>query len=81
MRKMYEIKKEEYKRDTDKELEMTEDEFIDLMKHNLHAAAVDVVFFASLFAITILLRALMPDTPDDEDARITNVHKFMLKAR
>jgi hypothetical protein len=78
IRELYEKKKEEYEKDTGKVLDMTESEFIDLVRQNIKNQLVDVVFYATLFALVIGLKALAPD--DDEDPIVKNQYKFILKA-
>jgi hypothetical protein len=78
IRELYEKKRADYKADTNKELEMTEDEFIDLVRANIKNQLVDVLFYATLWAIFLGLKALAPD--DDEDPVIKNQWKFALKA-
>jgi hypothetical protein len=78
IRELYEKKRADYKADTNKELEMTEDEFIDLVRQNIKNQLVDVLFYAGLWAIFLGLKALAPD--DDEDPVIKNQWKFALKA-
>lgn len=77
IREMYEKKKADYERDTGKVLDMTESEFIDLVRQNIKNQLVDVVFYATLIALVFGLKALAPD--DDEDPIVKNQYKFMLK--
>jgi hypothetical protein len=78
IRQLYEKKRADYKADTDKELEMTEDEFIDLVRQNIKNQLIDVLFYAALWAIFLGLKAMAPD--DDEDPIVKNQWKFALKA-
>ena len=78
LRKMYEKKKNEYESDTNKTLEMTETEFIDLVRQNIKSQVVDVVFLATVFALILALKANEPD--DDESALVKNQYKFYMKA-
>jgi hypothetical protein len=77
MRELYEKKKADYENDTGKTLEMTESQFIDLVRQNIKNQLLDTLFYATLFAITLGLKAL-PD--DDDDEIVKNQYKFMLKA-
>ena len=77
MRELYEKKKADYENDTGKELEMTESEFIDLVRQNIKNQLLDVLIYASLFALTLGFKAL-PD--DDDDPIVKNQYKFLLKA-
>jgi glycine cleavage system H lipoate-binding protein len=78
VRNLYEKKKADYEKDTGKELEMTEDEFIDLVRRNIKNQLLDVLIFIALLGIYFGLKANMPD--DDEDPAVRNRWKFMLKA-
>ena len=78
IRELYEKKRAAYKAETDKELKMTEDEFIDLVRQNIKNQMLDVLLYATLWAIFLGLKALAPD--DDEDPAIKNQWNFMLKA-
>jgi hypothetical protein len=77
MRKLFEKKKADYENDTGKTLEMTESEFIDLVKQNIKNQLLDTLVYAGLFALTLGLKAL-PD--DDDDPIVKNQYKFLLKA-
>ncbi len=78
MRELYEKKKQDYEKDTDKELKMTEDEFIEMVRSNIRNQIVDVIFFATLLSLVAMLKANAPD--DDEDPRVKNQYKFLLRA-
>lgn len=78
LRELYQKKKDDYEKDTDKELEMTESQFIDLVRGNIKNQMLDVVYFATLIAIVAGLKANAPD--DDEDPLVKNQYKFLLKA-
>ena len=78
VRQLYEQKKADYERDTGKELEMTEDEFIDLVRRNIKNQLLDVLIFIALLGIYFGLKANLPD--EDEDPAVRNRWKFMLKA-
>ena len=77
MRELYEKKKADYENDTGKTLEMTESEFMDLVRQNIKNQLLDVLVYASLFALSLGLKAL-PD--DDDDEIVKNQYKFLLKA-
>jgi hypothetical protein len=77
MRELYEKKKADYENDTGKTLEMTESQFIDLVRQNIKNQLLDTLFYATLFAITLGLKAL-PD--DDDDEIVKNQYRFLLKA-
>lgn len=78
IRQLYDKKKSDYETDTGKELDMTESQFIDLVKQNTKNQMVDLLFYAGLMALTFGIKALPPD--DDENPLITNQYKFLLKA-
>jgi hypothetical protein len=78
MRQLYEKKKSDYELDTGKELKMTESEFMDLVRKNIKAQLVDVIFLTTLLALYFGMKANAPE--DDEDEAIKNQYKFMLRA-
>lgn len=78
MRQLYEKKKADYELDTGKELKMTESEFMDLVRKNIKAQLVDVIFLTTLLALYFGMKANAPE--DDEDEIVKNQYKFMLRA-
>jgi hypothetical protein len=78
MRELYEKKKSEYETDTGKTLEMDENEFLDLVRQNTKSAALDLLFYAALWALYAGIKANMPD--DDEDEATKNQWRYALKA-
>jgi hypothetical protein len=78
MRQLFEKKKADYEAETGKTLEMTEAEFMDLVRKNIKAQLIDALFMIGLFSLFLGLKALAPD--DDEDENVKNAHKFMLRA-
>lgn len=78
MRKMFDKKKYDYEQDTGKTLNMTESEFIDLVRKNIKGQLIEVIFLLSLIALIAGLKALAPD--DDEDDAVRNQYKFLLRA-
>lgn len=78
LRQMYEKKKNEYESDTNKTLEMTETEFMDLVRQNIKSQMVDVIFLAIVFSLVAALKANEPD--DDESPLVKNQYKFYMKA-
>jgi hypothetical protein len=78
MRQLFDKKKAQYKEETGKDLEMTESEFIDLVRQNIKAQLMDVIFLLTLTALFLGLKAAAPD--DEEDEAVRNRHKFMLRA-
>lgn len=78
MRQLWEKKKADYETETGKKLNMTQDEFMDLVRKNIKSQLVDTLFMLTLFSFYLGLKALAPD--DDDDPRVKNFHKFMLRA-
>ncbi len=78
MRELFEKKKADYEKDTGKTLNMTETEFIDLVRSNLRSQMYDVMFLTTMFILVAALKANMPD--DDEDAATKAQYRFMVKA-
>lgn len=78
MMQLYEKKKETYERETGKKLEMTSDEFIDLVRQNIKNQAADLMMYLALTGLIFGARALAPDD-DDEDRYAKNRHKFLLR--
>lgn len=78
MREMWEKKKEEYERETGKTLNMTEGEFMELVRRNVKSQLIDTMFFLTMIALVAGLKAAAPD--DDEDALVKNQYKFIVRA-
>lgn len=78
MSKMYEKKKIDYKRNTNKDLDMTYDEFVDLMRQNIKNQIRDVLFYTVLMSLYFAVKANTPDK--DADLYEKNYHKFMVRA-
>lgn len=74
---LYNAKKAEYEKDTGKVLEMTEAQFIDLVRQNIQSQMTDFLFYASLTLLIFGAKAAVPD--DDEDAASKNRYKYMLR--
>lgn len=77
MRQLYEKKKADYEKDTGKTLEMTEDQFIDLVRQNIRGQLLDVIFLTSLFILISALKAYAPD--DEEDPAVKAQYRFVVK--
>lgn len=77
LRKLYEKKRDDYKKDTNKDLEMTETEFIDLVRKNVKNQLYDTIFLLSLYALFLGLKANAPD--DEEDPVVKNQYKYLLR--
>ena len=78
MKDLYQKKSDEYKRDTGKDLEMTQEQFMDLVRQNVRNQMLDTLFLLTMFSLVLALKAIPPD--DDEDPMVKNQYKFMLKA-
>lgn len=78
VRDLYEKKRKEYKENTGKDLDMTEDEFISLVNQNIKNQVTDLVILLSLMTLLAGLKAAAPD--DDEDAIVKNQWKYYVKA-
>jgi hypothetical protein len=78
MRKLWEQKRQEYQEDTGKELNMTESEFMDLVRSNLRNQIMELAILLTLTALVMGLKAFAPD--DDEDKRVINSYKFLIRA-
>ena len=77
MMELYEKKKETYERETGKTLEMTPDEFIELVRQNIKNQAADLMLYIALTALFFGARALAPD--DDDDKYAKNQHKYLMR--
>ena len=78
MREMWENKKAEYERETGKTLNMTESEFMDLVRRNVKNQMLDTMFFLTMIGLVAALKANAPDK--DEDPLVKNQYKFLMKA-
>ena len=78
VRDLYEKKRDEYKEKTNKDLDMTEDEFISLVNQNIKNQVTDLVILLSLATLLAGLKAAAPD--DDEEALVKNQWKYYVKA-
>lgn len=78
VRELYEKKRKEYKEKTNKDLDMTEDEFISLVNQNIKNQVTDLVILLSLMSLLAGLKAAAPD--DDEEPIVKNQWKFYVKA-
>jgi len=78
MRELYEQKKIDYLKDTGKVLNLTEDQFIDIVRSNIKNQIFDVLFLCTILSLIVGLKVYTPDK--DEDPHIKNSYAFMLKA-
>jgi hypothetical protein len=77
VRELYDKKREDYLKSTGKPLNMTEDQFIELVNRNIKNQAVDAVMLLSLMSILAMLKA---NAPDDEDPLVKNQWAYLVKA-
>ena len=78
MRTLFEKKKADYENDTGKTLNMTEAEFLDLVRKNIKSQAIDLTIMLSLVGLVLALKAYSP--PDDEDPAVKSQYRFMVRA-
>jgi len=78
IRELYEKKKADYEKNTGKELELTSDQFTDLVRNNIRNQMYDTIFLLALLSLGLALKAAAPDK--DEDAAVRNQYKFLMKA-
>lgn len=76
MRELYEKKKADYEKDTGKELNMTEAQFIELVRGNIKSQAIDLVFYTAMLILVAGIKNL-PD--DEEDPAVKNQYRFFVK--
>jgi len=77
MKELYQKKKADYEKDTGKTLNMSETQFIDLMRNNIKNQMTDVLFYLGLTMLFIGAAAAAPDK--DEDRAVANRYKYMLR--
>ena len=77
MKKLYEAKKADYEKETGKTLNMTEKQFIDLVRKNITNQMTDVLFYLGLTMLFIGAKAIAPDK--DDDKATVNRYRFMLR--
>jgi hypothetical protein len=77
VRQLYEKKRAEYAAETGKTLNMTEAQFIDLVRANIRNQIYDVMFLTTMILLVASLKAAMPD--DDEDLAVMNQYRFIIK--
>jgi hypothetical protein len=75
----YENKRAQYKKETGKELKMTEREFIDMLNQNVRSQMIDVVFYLTLTGIFLLLHSLESDNDDEPDKAMRNRYKYLMR--
>jgi hypothetical protein len=75
----YEKKRDQYKKETGKELKMTEREFVDMLNQNVRSQMVDVMFYLTLTGIFLLLHSLESDNDDEPDKAMRNRYKYLMR--
>jgi hypothetical protein len=74
MRQSFEKRAEKYKLETGRDLEMTEEVYMDLFHSNVNAFGRDLMFVLALTALTFGMAAAAPD--DDEDPLVKNQYNY-----
>jgi hypothetical protein len=77
LNKMYEEFAEKYKRRTGKDLEMSKDEFIDMIRTNLRNQIKELAILTSMFGAMFALGFAAPDDEDDRASK--NFHRYQLR--
>lgn len=78
LNEMYERKKDAHFMATGKKLDMSAEDFHDMVRSNIRQSAKDAIITISLISLYLLAKATVPD--DDEDAVVISRHKFMVRA-
>lgn len=68
---------EDYKKQTGEDLNMTRDQFYDLMRNNLRRQLQELALLGSLLGAALAIGFISPD--DDEDRATKNFHRYVLK--
>lgn len=79
MREILDQKREEYYRKTGQTLEITDEEFFDMMRKELRSEAKELAMLFSIMGIVFMAQAAAPPE-DEEDAGVKNKYKFMARA-
>lgn len=69
LRRLFEDKKKDYFNKNNKELEMTEEEFFDLVRQNIKSQYRDTILFISLIAMFMAAKSMAPDDGEDEHTK------------
>ena len=75
--KMYEEYRAEYETNTGETLNMTREEFIDMVRSNLHNQMKELAMLGALISMMFALGFMAPD--DDEDKASKNFHRFTIR--
>lgn len=74
---MFDEFRKKYEQETGEKLNMSREDFIDLIRTNLRNQIKELMILASLFGVMLSLGFLAPD--DDEDKAAKNFHRYTLK--
>lgn len=74
--KLYNKYAEEYKQKTGKDLTMSKEDFIDMVRINLRNQVKELAMLVSLFGAALSLGLIAPDDDDDNDKASRNFHRF-----
>ena len=74
---MFEEFREKYEQETGEKLNMTREDFIDLIRTNLRNQIKELMILGSLLGVMLSLGFIAPD--DDEDKASKNAHRYALK--
>jgi hypothetical protein len=77
LNRMYEEYREQYETETGETFNMTKEDFIDMVRNNLHNQIKELVMLGLLITSMMALGYMAPD--DDEDKATKNFHRFTLK--
>ena len=69
MQTMLQRKREQYLKDTGKELQITEEEFYDLMRQNVQSQMRDILFYMFLAGMFFAAKAAIPEAGEDDETR------------
>jgi len=75
--KMYEEYRAEYETNTGETLNMTREEFIDMVRSNLHNQMKELAMLGALMSMMFAMGFMAPD--DDEDKASKNFHRFTVR--
>jgi hypothetical protein len=75
--KMYEEYRAEYETNTGETLNMTREEFIDMVRSNLHNQMKELAMLGALISMMFAMGFMAPD--DDEDKASKNFHRFTIR--
>lgn len=78
LNEMYEKKRDAHFLATGKRLDMSAEDFHDMVRSNIRQSTKDAIITISLISLYLLAKASVPD--DDEDAAVISRHKFMVRA-